>query len=72
MNHHKVAILTGAGGKIGTPIARMLVDEGYALIVNDLDPFRCEGTAGWAGYNHHPPSCSLVASRFFVPCRSCA
>jgi len=46
MNHHKVAILTGAGGRIGQAIARMLVGEGYALIVNDLDPFRCEGTAG--------------------------
>lgn len=24
----------------------MLVDAGYALIVNDLDPYRCEGVAG--------------------------
>lgn len=46
MNHHRVAIVTGAGGRIGKSIARMLVDEGYAVIVNDLDPFRCEGTAG--------------------------
>jgi len=46
MNHHQVAIVTGAGGRIGQAIARMLVEEGYAVIVNDLDPFRCEGTAG--------------------------
>ena len=46
MNHQKVAIVTGAGGRIGQAIAQMLVHEGYALIVNDLNPFRCEGTAG--------------------------
>jgi NAD(P)-dependent dehydrogenase (short-subunit alcohol dehydrogenase family) len=41
-----VGVLTGAGGRIGKAIAEMLVDDGYALIVNDLDPFRCEGVAG--------------------------
>jgi NAD(P)-dependent dehydrogenase (short-subunit alcohol dehydrogenase family) len=42
----RVGILTGAGGRIGRAIASMLVDEGYALVINDLDPFRCEGIAG--------------------------
>lgn len=46
MTQTKVAIVTGAGGRIGRAIAQMLVDEGYALLVNDLDAFRCEGTAG--------------------------
>jgi NAD(P)-dependent dehydrogenase (short-subunit alcohol dehydrogenase family) len=46
MNQTRVGILTGAGGRIGQAIARMLVDEGYALVVNDVDAYRCEGVAG--------------------------
>lgn len=42
----RVGVLTGAGGRIGKAIAAMLVEDGYALILNDLDPFRCEGVAG--------------------------
>jgi NAD(P)-dependent dehydrogenase (short-subunit alcohol dehydrogenase family) len=41
-----VAIVTGAGGRIGRAIAAMLARDGYALILNDIDPYRCEGTAG--------------------------
>jgi NAD(P)-dependent dehydrogenase (short-subunit alcohol dehydrogenase family) len=41
-----VGIVTGAGGRIGRALVAMLVDEGYALIVNDLDPARCEQVAG--------------------------
>jgi 3-oxoacyl-[acyl-carrier protein] reductase len=42
----KVGIITGAGGRIGRGIAEMLVDEGYSLIVNDLDAYACENVAG--------------------------
>jgi NAD(P)-dependent dehydrogenase (short-subunit alcohol dehydrogenase family) len=41
-----VGVLTGAGGRIGRAIANMLVDDGYKLIINDIDPYRCEGVAG--------------------------
>lgn len=41
-----VGILTGAGGRIGRSIASMLAHEGYRLIINDVDAYRCEGVAG--------------------------
>ena len=42
----KVGSVTCAGGRIGRGIAAMLIDEGYRLIVNDLDPAACERVAG--------------------------
>lgn len=42
----KVGILTGSGGRIGRAIGAMLAGEGYRLILNDLDPDRCEAVAG--------------------------
>src|SRR5215207_8821374 len=41
-----VAIVTGAAGRIGRAIAEMLVDEGYALLVSDLDATGCERVSG--------------------------
>lgn len=41
-----VGIITGSGGRIGRAITAMLAERGYRLIVNDLDPARCEAVAG--------------------------
>jgi len=41
----KVAIITGAGGRIGQAIARRLAAEGAAVVVNDLSQERAEEVA---------------------------
>jgi len=41
----KVAIVTGAGGRIGQAIARRLAAEGAAVVVNDISQDRAEGVA---------------------------
>lgn len=40
------AIVTGAGSGIGRAIALRLAADGYAVVVNDLSPERCEAVAG--------------------------
>ncbi|KQY74969.1 MULTISPECIES: 3-oxoacyl-ACP reductase family protein [unclassified Ensifer] len=39
------AIVTGAGSGIGRAIALRLAADGYAVVVNDLSPERCEAVA---------------------------
>ena len=41
----KVAILTGSGRGIGAAAARMLAEQGAAVVVSDLDPTPAEETA---------------------------
>jgi len=41
----KVAIVTGAGGRIGQAIARRLAAEGASVVVNDVSPERVEAVA---------------------------
>ncbi|OCP35449.1 SDR family NAD(P)-dependent oxidoreductase [Ensifer sp. LC163] len=40
------AIVTGAGSGIGRAIALRLAADGYAVVVNDLSPERCQAVAG--------------------------
>ncbi|MFN2182093.1 MAG: SDR family NAD(P)-dependent oxidoreductase, partial [Candidatus Promineifilaceae bacterium] len=42
---NKVAIVTGAGGEIGSIIARILAGAGARVIVNDINPDRAERIA---------------------------
>lgn len=41
-----VAIVTGAGGRIGSAIAAMLTEHGYRVLVNDSSAARAEAVAG--------------------------
>jgi 2-hydroxycyclohexanecarboxyl-CoA dehydrogenase len=42
----KVAIVTGAGGGIGSAIARSLADEGALVVVTDVNE---EAAGQWSG-----------------------
>lgn len=47
----KVALVTGSGRGVGTGIARVLIDAGAHVLVNDLLPERAEETAAALGVN---------------------
>ncbi|MEO6124475.1 MAG: SDR family NAD(P)-dependent oxidoreductase [Ilumatobacteraceae bacterium] len=47
----KVALVTGAGRGVGTGIARVLIDAGATVIVNDLIPERADAAAIALGEN---------------------
>jgi len=50
----KVALVTGSGRGVGTGIARMLLDAGAEVFVNDLLPERAESAAAALGGNARP------------------
>jgi len=43
------AIVTGAGSGIGRAIARRLAEDGYTVVVNDLDPARAQAVVAEIG-----------------------
>ena len=45
MSNKKIALVTGAGGGIGSEIARVLAADGYTIICVDKDREKSESTA---------------------------
>ena len=50
----RVALVTGSGRGVGTGVARVLIEAGARVFVNDLLPERAEAAASALGANARP------------------
>lgn len=50
----KIAMVTGAAGTMGLATAKMLLEDGFEVVLADLDAARLEAIAGRLGAQAHP------------------
>ncbi|KAA9160091.1 SDR family oxidoreductase [Amycolatopsis acidicola] len=61
MTEHRVAIVTGAAGKLGTAIAGRLLEDGVAVVVADVKADAAAATAAELRARFAPPAVGIAA-----------
>jgi 3-oxoacyl-[acyl-carrier protein] reductase len=54
MQSRKIALVTGAAGSMGLATAKGLLEDGYAVVMGDLDAAKLKGLATSLGAHAHP------------------